>query len=141
MDREELERIKEHEKERLRATARLKQLYRQRKQQRSFLEALREMTNSAQATLRDAAEAIRQLTTRTAHMEARLEVTRLDEEEDDEEVLLEHRARARLQALKEEMQSDAEEAADDQPPSARSGAGSSPSTPELPDKTIGRMKP
>jgi len=165
MSPEEFNRIKEAEKEHLRALKKLKQAVRQLERQRSVTQAVQEMNRTRNDVLDTHEEMVEKLALDTARQEARLEIAleanaaRPDSapEAAFEEDLQKARAQALIRQLKLEMGTPdtlKEKASAVAPPEKTVGktigrthdevahAPDPIQAPEpLPEKTIGRMKP
>jgi len=166
MTPEEYQRIKEAEKEHLRALKKLKETARLLERRKSVNSALGDMVGGAQHTQDVHDEMLNKLALETAQQEARLEIAlenaRLDETspaeastrapEALEEEMLKERANLLLKQMKLQMGIPPEEktgTADQTPPassqpSAKSSSSPAPAKPsppsDRPEKTIGRMR-
>ncbi len=167
MTPEEYQRIKEAEKEHLRALKKLKEAVHLLKRRQRVNQALSDMVGGSEATFDVHDEMVEKLALETAQQEARLEVAlegaTLDEtssadadteatparnQEALEAELLEARAKSLLRQIKQEMGT-AEEPAPgpaasksmgrQAPPARPEEHSDPPAAPERPDKTIGRM--
>lgn len=158
MDKEEFERIKEAEKERLQAKKKLAELKRALGHKRKIQQAVNSMALGASSLLRRSADLVEQLASETALQEALLEMA-LDDtgkpsssDEEDLAAYEENRERARAERLvrqiKQSMGSSPKRSAvppsESKTSSSDSDATSSPesrstSDDDLPEKTIGRM--
>lgn len=160
MTREEFERIKKAEKEHLRKLKKLKEVHRQLERQKKVTKAITDMTSSVQEKYDVHADMMDQLATESALNEARLEIAMESSEKADREAqaqrdendLAKLRAKDRIRQLKEatEGSSSAETtrsdksakgtASADGKTKASSSSSEKKSNPDLPEKTIGRMK-
>lgn len=157
MSPEEYQRIKEAEKERLRSVKKLKKALNTLRHQREMREALGRIASSRE-TLDSSEALLDELAAETARYEARLEIALDAAGEDAPEAAdapeadsREKRARALIRQLKQELGNAQEQSGEADPAdtgkaardAAKSESGSSqqkPSSEDLPDKTIGRMK-
>lgn len=149
MTDEEFQRIKEAEKERLRARKKLRQLKATQSQKAKIRDAFRRVKEGAETLLQRSSDLIDELTRETVREEARLEValdSQADETTDEEAASLEEEDReARAEALVRQLKmmavtrtSSGEKAS---PRSSDETAETDASSEdELPEKTIGRMR-
>lgn len=161
MTEEEFERIKEAEKEKLRAQKKLAKLKKTLRRKQSIRSAVQRMAEGAQSVLSRSTDWMEQLTSETARQQARLEVA-LDAIEDDEpesdtdvEAYEAEREAKRAKELIRQMkqgrakkstdrskrgasESDSAESSDSD--ATDSATGPSTSDDDLPEKTIGRMR-
>ena len=165
MKREEFERIKEAEKEHLRKMRQLKDAVRQLERQKKIAGAISDMTTSMHDKLDVHSDMIDRLAVDAALSEARLEIAlerteekdRAEQLEKDEAALAKERARRTVEqirgdsgtrgtstddATKSVGRMDVQRTAPEEP-SAPAAAKTPPAATkgDLPEKTIGRMKP
>ncbi len=157
MTPEEYERIKEAEKEHLRAMKKLKKAVRELERSKSIAQSVTRMSSSSKTAIETHEEMVDKLALETAHYEARLEVAlesakeHADTEERAQQVLKadaelqKERARSLVEQLREEMavpdSPAAEEAKRSDPEIADSDEDSDDDVDgPLPEKTIGRMR-
>ena len=149
MTPEEFEKIKEAEKAHLRKVRKLKNAVRQLERQKKISGALNEMTSSMQERFDDHDQMMDRVAIDAALNEARLEIALEASEEaerkaqaaQDEADLAKARARQVMDELKN---ADPEVEADpttESPTRVRERTESPPRKDDLPEKTIGRMKP
>jgi hypothetical protein len=157
MTPEEYQRIKEAEKEHLRALKKLKKAVRDLERSKSIAHSVTRMSSTSQTALETHEEMVDKLALETAQYEARLEVAlesageksheadRIEQLQTADEELQQERARGLVEQLRSEMAVTETPPAEDERP-ARSQreptAEAGEETPEapLPDKTIGRMR-
>lgn len=147
MTDEEYERIKEGEKERLRAQKRLRSALESLKRRNDVQKVVRRMSEGAQRLLRKTGELADELASQAARQAARLEVATDTEEKEEaldqaEEILREKRA----QEVVDRMKSQEEPRMSGQTRRSTTRSEEAPASPsedeqptEGPDKTIGRM--
>ena len=157
MSPEEFERIKEAEKEHLRALKQLKSTARKLERRQKISRSLESLVSSSQDALDAHEEQMRQLALETAWHEARLDLAldRADEPAEEtgtgrpadaalEEEMLRIRAQALLRRLQAEVDAPSESSSEPPPeisPAENDVPGDPPSaSDDLPEKTIGRMK-
>lgn len=159
MTPEEFERIKEAEKEHLRALKKLKKAVRGLERSKSIAQSVTKMSSSSQSALETHENMVDKLALETAHYEARLDVALESAKEHQErdaadEALMKadaemqkERARSLVEQLREEMavpEPDAGEAVAESPETHRSESDEQDDDAEdtgpLPEKTIGRMR-
>ncbi len=158
MTPEEYQRVKEAEKEHLRALKRLKKAVRQLERSKSIAQSVTRMTAGSENVLDTHREMVDKLAMETAHYEAKLEVAlesasdRAERAEREEalakadEDLQRARARDLIDQIRSELQAGAEEApaapdvedrtTSKEPPPGDSEGEDKP----MPEKTIGRMR-
>ncbi len=161
MKREEFERIKKAEKEHLRKLKKLKEVHRQLERQKKVTKAITDMTSSVQEKFDVHADLMDQIASESALNEARLEIAMESSEKADREAqalrdetdLAKLKARERIRKMRAETEGSvpAETEGSDESTGRAASAdvntkASSPSSeedskPDLPEKTIGRMKP
>ncbi len=131
MHPEDYQRLKEAEKEHLRALRRLKEAVRLLRRRRAIDEALARLEHQAAETLAAHDEALERLALETAYREARLELA-LEGHEPPDDALDPSQTRRRAQELLRQLRDETETsaAADSSVPAER-GA----------DKTLGRLRP
>ncbi|MFQ5570471.1 MAG: hypothetical protein ACE5G0_12390 [Rhodothermales bacterium] len=168
MTPEEYQRIKEAEKEHLRALKKLKQTAHLLQRRKSVNQALENMVSGSEDAFDTHQEMLDKLTIETARQEARLEIAlenaALEDEskpadqqaslpvapirspEELDEELLKERAKTLIRQMKIQMGNPASSVAETPPPSDRRTDPASPEKPDTPppadrpEKTIGRMK-
>ncbi|MDX1429620.1 MAG: hypothetical protein R3282_04995 [Rhodothermales bacterium] len=154
MTPEEYERIKEAEKEHLRALKKLKKAVRDLERSKSIANSLTRMGSTSEAALETHQEMVDKLAMETAHHEARLEVAlesaseKAQQVEREEEldrmdaVLQKERARSLVENIRNEMKSGIEADTEEAPRAAREEEerSSRDADAPLPEKTIGRMR-
>lgn len=159
MTPEEFERIKEAEKEHLRALKKLKKAVRGLERSKSIAQSVTKMSSSSQSALETHENMVDKLALETAHYEARLDVALESAKEHQERdaadealgqadaELQKERARSLVEQLREEMavpEPDAGEAVAESPGPRRSESDEQDDDAEdtgpLPEKTIGRMR-
>ncbi len=129
---EDYQRLKEAEKEHLRALRRLKEAVRLLRRRRAIDEALARLERQTEATLAAHDEALERLALETAYQEARLELALEGHEPSPDDALDPSQTRRRAQELLRQLRDETETsaAADSSIPAER-GA----------DKTLGRLRP
>lgn len=144
MTPEEFNKIKEAEKDHLRKLKKLKQVARQLERQKSVTRAVTDMTSSMRDTLDRHADAMDMITTEAALNEARLEFALENSDVSDEKLTEmadeETLSKSRAKDLIRQMKGERESTDADTAPIEKVHA-SEPGSDELPEKTIGRMKP
>lgn len=149
MTPEEFNRLKEAEKDHLRKLKKLKDTARMLERQKNVSRAVTDMTTSMEAKLSEHTDIMDQIAADAALSEARLEIAmesnekadRVAQELKDEETLSKERAKQLIRQMK------AESGEESKISSARAQTESKKKTPKkdqaenLPEKTIGRMKP
>jgi hypothetical protein len=159
MTPEEFERIKEAEKEHLRALKKLKKAVRGLERSKSIAQSVTKMSSSSQSALETHENMVDKLALETAHYEARLDVALESAKEHQERgdadealtnadaELQKERARSLVEQLREEMavpDADTGEAVAESPGPRRSESDEQDDDAEdtgpLPEKTIGRMR-
>ena len=161
MTQEEFERIKKAEKEHLRKLKKLKEAHRQLERQKKVTKAIADMTSSVEEKFNVHADMMDQIATESALNEARLEIAmesskKADLEEQalrDENDLAKAKAKERIRQMKAATEGSASAettrsdksakrtASADGKTKASSSSSEKKSIPDLPEKTIGRMKP
>ncbi len=149
MTREEFNKIKEAEKDHLRKLKKLKQAARQLERQKSVSRAVTDMTSSVRNTLDRHADAMDMISTEAALNEARLEFalenTDVSSEKlselADEETLSKSRAQDFVRQMKGAHETPDAQTSPDGDALDEEAHDSEPDHDELPEKTIGRMKP
>jgi len=171
MTPEEYERFKEAEKEHLRKLKKLKEAARVLERQKKIAGAVTDMTTSMQDKFDEHREMVERLGMEAARTEARMEVAMdstedqaeaINREAEDEEVLRKARARELIRRMQVEAAADVHSSGSEsgksesnpgsgsskasgsaEPASSESESGTSRNRPDgdLPEKTIGRMKP
>lgn len=144
MTDDEFNRIKEEEKEHLRQMRALKKAVHLLERQRSVTSALEEMTNRSREALEANEQLIEEIVTDTARQEARLDVA-LDSVEGagmvDPDEIAAIRARALLEDVRRETRAERQDQSEKTPPAAGTKVeSSSPESPSLPEKTLGRLR-
>ena len=157
MTPEEYERIKEAEKEHLRALKKLKKAVRDLERSKSIAHSVTKMSSSSKAALETHEDMVDKLALETAQYEARLEVAlesasekaaeedRLEQLQKADSELQKERAKSLVEQLRSEMEVPGTTPAVDDTPARThrdSTAESEDAEPEgpMPDKTIGRMR-
>ncbi|SHL08807.1 hypothetical protein [Rhodothermus profundi] len=132
MHPEDYQRLKEAEKEHLRALRQLKQAVRMLRRRRAIDEALARLERQTEKTLTAHDEALARLALETAYQEARLELALAGRvppsAEEVDPVQTRRRAQELLRQLREETETSA-------------APDSSPQSKERPEKTLGRLRP
>lgn len=132
LSREEFERLKEAEKEHLRAVRELRRQVRSAERTRSVQRALGRVVSGARETLSSYRESLEHLLRESAESEARLDAALDDADERDTTVLDEELTRIRARRLLDEMRTD--EASRPTQEDTRE------TDDDLPDRTIGRLR-
>lgn len=145
MTDDEYKKIKEAEKERLRAKKKLRKLKATASQKTTIQSALRRVQKGAETLLQHSTDLIDALTRETAREEARLEVALdasgdpTDDEADDRSLEAQDRA-ARADALVQQLKTTGVTPTDDPTDAASDGDEAQQAPDDLPEKTIGRMR-
>ena len=159
MTEEEFQRIKEAEKEHLRAKKQLAELKRTLRRKKKIQSTVESMARGASSLLRRSADLVEQLGSDAARKQARLEVALDDTDaapskEDEADVAAyeaeqrAQRARQLIRQMKQDGGTSARSTRSDEAPSSSSPATDATSSPDdrsttndddLPEKTIGRM--
>ncbi len=129
---EDYQRLKEAEKEHLRALRRLKEAVRLLRRRRAIDEALTSLERQTEATLSAHNEALERLALETAYQEARLELALEGHELPPNDVPDPERTRRRAQELLRQLRDETE---------TSDAADSSAPAKVRPEKTLGRLRP
>jgi len=130
MHPEDYQRLKEAEKEHLRALRRLKEAVRLLRQRRAIDEALARLERQTEETLTASDKALERLALETAYQEARLELALEGQRPPSDEMLDAAQTRRRAQELLRQLQ-------DETSGTARSSVPRG----APPEKTLGRLRP
>lgn len=140
MTDEEFERLKEAEKQHLREKKRMRRTLQALKRRNRAEGILQKMKHGAQRLLEETESLVDTLRSQVARNEAQLEVAidaeeRVDDLQEAEEELREERAESLVQQYKAAASSVSRPATEEQ-----EAPDAAPSSPDGPDKTIGRMR-
>jgi len=156
MTPEEFDRIKQAEKEHLRKLNKLKQVHRELERQKKVTDAVTDMTSSMQEKLDVHSDMMDKIGTESALNEARLEMALessdqadlVAQEMKDEQTLAKEKAKELVRQMKSGSDLDLDEPTPDHKAGPSRSASKDSDQPdaesddkELPEKTIGRMKP
>lgn len=139
MTDEEFERLKEAEKQHLREKKRMRKTLEALKRRNRAEDLLQKMKHGARRLLEETESLVDTLRSQVARNEAQLEVAidaedRVDDLQEAEEELREERAESLVQQYKAAASSVSRPTKEEETPDA------APSSPDGPDKTIGRMR-
>jgi hypothetical protein len=146
MTPEEYERIKEAEKEHLRALRRLKEVAREVERRRALGQAINRLVDEPRAAMEASDDAIDRIAIETARAEARFELAVELSQEAQQAIELERfeedQLRKRAADLLSEVRDDLDRKPDAQPSSDESHTSQeTASPPAVPAKSLGRMRP